>query len=307
MAISLTCVCGAILEIDDKFRGQRIPCPDCNRLLDTTPPPPPPQATSGWALASVIFSVAGMLTLIGPLVGIACGFVGLQQVRRDPKLAGVNFARAGIVLGAVFSLVSMWALFGSEFLGLDGFYRLYVGANKDLSFKKEIVVRAKVAGDYYITIKRPSPAWGIRQASNTDVAEDLTLVNLWEDAHIVVLGVRLEPEDGPDDCRREAINTFLKTSLVKTLTKTSEPLPFPPSDRIKVLKEDEKNPRQQEFIVEFSWPGVPRVFLFRVFTQPGQASRVNVAIGGARQTRFDRLEESIRQALESCQLEEDTK
>ena len=121
MAISLTCVCGAILEIDDTFRGQRIPCPDCNRLLDTTPPPPPSKATSAWALASVIFSVAGMLTLIGPLVGAACGVVGLREIRSDPKIAGANLARAGIVLGAIFTVVSLWAFLGAEFLGLDGF------------------------------------------------------------------------------------------------------------------------------------------------------------------------------------------
>src|SRR5579859_5391625 len=43
MAISLTCSCGARLEIDDKFAGQAIPCPDCQQPLNTaaaTPVPP---------------------------------------------------------------------------------------------------------------------------------------------------------------------------------------------------------------------------------------------------------------------------
>jgi hypothetical protein len=302
MAISLTCVCGAILEIDDKFRGQRIPCPDCNRLLDTTPPPPPPKATNGWALASVIFSLGGMLTLIGPLVGVACGLFGLRQIGRDPNVAGLKFARAGIGLGAFFTLVSLWALFGAEFLGLDGFFRLYVGATKDLKFETELVVRGQsLPGDYYVTIKRPSFAWGVRQAVHSDTTEDLTLVNLWDDAHLIVFGLRPEELDRPDDCRREAIDAFLKTNLVKSLAKSTEKLPFPAASQIRVLKEDEKNPRQQEFIVEFSWGKFSRVFLFRVFAQ---RTRVNVAVGGARQSRFDRLEESIRQALESCQLED---
>src|SRR5690349_5652619 len=144
MAISLTCVCGAILEIDDKFRGQRIPCPDCNRLLDTTPPALRPQSTSGWALASVIFSLGGMLTLIGPLVGVACGLVGLRQIGRNPNLvAGTKVARTGIGLGAFFTLVSLWALFGAEFMGLDGFFRLYVGATKELIFSTDLVVRGQ--------------------------------------------------------------------------------------------------------------------------------------------------------------------
>jgi len=302
MAISLTCVCGAILEIDDKFRGQRIPCPDCNRLLDTTPPPPPPKATSGWALASVIFSLGGMLTLIGPVAGMACGVVGLRHIRREPQVAGDKLARAGIGLGAFFTLVSLWALFGAEFMGLDGFFRLYVGAAKELAFSTELVVHGqKLPEDYYVSIKRPSLAWGLRQPANTEVSEDLTLINLWEDAQIIVFGLRLEEQERPDDCRREAISAFLKTNLVKSLAKPLEQLPYPGASQIKVLKEDEKNPKQQDFLVEFSWGRFPRVFLFHLF--PGR-SRVNVAVGGARQSRFERLEESIRQSLESCQLED---
>ena len=33
MAVSLKCGCGARLEIDDKFAGKVIPCPDCQRPL----------------------------------------------------------------------------------------------------------------------------------------------------------------------------------------------------------------------------------------------------------------------------------
>jgi hypothetical protein len=133
------------------------------------------------------------------------------------------------------------------------------------------------------------------------VSEDLTLVNLWEDAHIMIFGLRVDEQELPDDCRREAISTFLKTNLAKSLAKSLDPLPYPAASQIKVLKEDEKNPRQQDFLVEFTWGRFPRVFLFHVF--PGR-SRINVAVGGARQSRFDRLEESIRQSLESCQLED---
>ena len=83
MAISLKCVCGARLDIDDSFQGKKIPCPDCNRLLDTNAPVGPPRRTSGWALAALILPLAGMLTFILPVAGIVCGILGLRQIQRD--------------------------------------------------------------------------------------------------------------------------------------------------------------------------------------------------------------------------------
>jgi hypothetical protein len=297
MAISLTCVCGAILEIDDKFKGQSIPCPDCNRLIAAVPPRPAPKATSGWALASLIVSLAGMLTLIGPVVGIVCGVIGLRQIRNDPNVAGARYARAGIGCGAAFTLLSFWALFGGEFFGLDGFLRLFVGTQQ-LKFQNETTARGRrLPGGYSIAIKRPSPAWGILQDDKTEQPEDLTLVNLWDDAHIVVFGFRPDEQDKADECRREAINTFLKSGLVKSLSKLAEPA-FPMPDQIRVI--NERRPRDQDFIVTFPWPGGSRVFLFHLFEG---GSRVNVAVGGARESRFDRLEPSIRASLESCVLE----
>ena len=301
MAISLTCVCGAILEIDDKFRGQKIPCPDCNRLLDTTPPAPPPAETSGWALASLMLSLGGMLTLIGPIAGFVCGIVGIRQIARDPRLGGAKIARAGVICGGVFTLLSVWALFGTEFFNLDGFFRLYVSAG-DLKFPPELAVTGpKLPGDVWIKLVRPSHAWGIRQDPQTDNAEELVLVNLWEDAHMLIASIRPEEQDKAEDCRREAIMAFLKTNLAKSLSKSTEPLPYPRPEQVKILSEDDRNPKQQDFIVYFPWGAIPRVFLFHVFPD---RSRMNVAVGGARASRFDRLEEPLRKALEASRLED---
>lgn len=301
MAIPLTCVCGAILEIDEKFRGQKIPCPDCNRLLDTTPPPPPPSQTSGWALASLMLSLGGMLTLIGPIAGVVCGVLGLRQIQRDKTLGGVNFARAGIFLGAMFTLLSVWAIVGTEFFNLDGFLRLYVGA-ADLKFSPQLAINGpKLPGDICVNLTRPSHAWGVRQNPQTENADELVLVNLWEDAHLIFFSLRPEENDKAEDSRREAITAFLKTSLAKALAKTNEPIPYPRPDQITVIKDDDRNPKQQEFTVSVSWGPIPRVFLFRVFPD---RSRMNVAVGGARSSRFGRLEEPIRKSLESCRLED---
>ena len=304
MPISLTCVCGAILEIDDKFKGRKVPCPDCNRLLNTVAALPPPQATSGWALASLVASLAGMLTFVGPLIGIACGILGLRQIARDPKLGGTQFARAGIISGAIFAAVSVWALIGTEFLGLDGFVRL-VSQTHDLKFPADLVVRShKLAnGEIVIRLKRPSLAWGVKQVSNTDTPDDLTLVSAWDDAHILVFSLTEDKENKADDYRRDAINAFLKSGLVKMLTRNVEPA-FPLPAQIKIISEDEKDPVPQSFRVDFTWDTGPRAFLFHIGPlEVGNNRRLNVAVGGTRLNRFDRLEEPIRQALESCELE----
>jgi len=42
-------------------------------------------------------------------------------------------------------------------MGLDGFFRLYVGAAKELAFSTELVIHGqKLPEDYYVSIKRPS-------------------------------------------------------------------------------------------------------------------------------------------------------
>ena len=61
MTLSLTCACGALLEVDDKFAGHTIHCPDCNRPINTAPPVPNPPFTSGLALASMLLALVGNL------------------------------------------------------------------------------------------------------------------------------------------------------------------------------------------------------------------------------------------------------
>src|SRR5438477_8196278 len=84
MTLSLTCACGARLEIDAKFVGQTIHCPDCNRQLETGSPAAKPAHTSGYALASLVLALAGAFTLAGTVAAIVCGALGLKQIRQAP-------------------------------------------------------------------------------------------------------------------------------------------------------------------------------------------------------------------------------
>src|SRR5262245_38061771 len=130
MPISVTCQCGAKLEIDEKFLGKEIPCPDCNRPLPTKPPvaavAPPPldlpdyRRTSGLAVLSLTLALVGAFTIVGTIAAIVVGVLALKEIAgKSGKLDGVNFARAGIVVGAVFTFVTIAILISPTAFGID--------------------------------------------------------------------------------------------------------------------------------------------------------------------------------------------
>src|SRR5207302_8262451 len=103
MTLSLTCTCGARLEIDDKFAGQPINCPDCQRALQA---PAAKEATgrrtSGLALASILLALIGAFTVVGTLAAVVLGVLALLQIAGKPdRLAGKGYALAGILLGVL--------------------------------------------------------------------------------------------------------------------------------------------------------------------------------------------------------------
>lgn len=294
MAIPQKCVCGAVLEIDDRFRGQKIPCPDCNRLLDTSPPPPPPRTTSAWAVASLIFPLAGMLTLIGPVAGIFCGLAFMRRQRQDPSLGGLAFARAGIGLGAIFTALSFWAILAPEFLGLDGMLRVFL-SSRDLR-----VVAGKRArslplnNESRVVVNLPGGGWGQWTSKDTERGELLTLVHPWDDSQIVCFSLLPDKEE---DARSKAIQRFLETELVKNLSRTKDVVPaFPEPSQIRPLDGDEKDANSQLFRVDLTLAAIPRVFLFRMLPN-------YVVVAGTRKSRFSRLEESLKNILDSFQLD----
>src|SRR5580692_8101012 len=98
MPLSLTCICGARLDIDDKFAGQVIHCPDCNRSLNTVASAPEPAQTSGYALASLLLALTGAFTLVGTVAAVVCGTMGLAHIREAPeRIGGKRIAQAGII------------------------------------------------------------------------------------------------------------------------------------------------------------------------------------------------------------------
>src|SRR5581483_4910767 len=104
MPISVTCQCGVRLEIDEKFLGKEIPCPDCGRPLPTTAPPTPPPLEvpgyarkSGLAVLSLTLALVGGFLILPAIAAIVTGIFALKQIAKHPaRLEGASYARAGI-------------------------------------------------------------------------------------------------------------------------------------------------------------------------------------------------------------------
>jgi hypothetical protein len=296
MAISCTCVCGARLEIDDAFAGKPVPCPDCQRPLNTRVEKPRGAAgdlpVSGLALASLTLALVGGFIPPLPLVAIALGYLALRQIARAPdNVGGVNFARAGMILGGAFTLVSLGALLSGECLGIDSLLREFRSA-ADLDYNA-------TSGGFYtasagnnfdpIGIRRPSRAWGKLRPSAKTGTDLLTLVNLREDAHLLCLTVAGENEEGARD---KAAQRFRESDLFKHLTKPGDAKGQSPEADPKPFAEGDKD----DVTLELRLGGYDRIFLLRVVKVGAQ---VYLLAGGARKGRFARLSDEILQSFKS--------
>ena len=300
MAISLKCVCGAVLDIDDRFLGQKIPCPDCNRLLDTSPPLGPPRITSGWALAAFVLPLVGMLTLVGPVAGVLCGLLGLRQVSRDPTVGGRNFARAGIALGGTFAVLSVLALSMGEFFNLDGMLRVFL-TPRDLpvqSTEKYVFGTPPLTETVTFKLRLPTRGWIKLPPKNIEDGVDLTLTNPWFDMQTVCFALDIHDDE---DARIKTIQRFLDTKLAKDLNRDAEPPQFPSPDQIKSVGESPDAGQRQLFEVNLVLGRIPRVFLFRIWPEK---TRLNAVVVGCRKSRFAGEEETLHKLLDAAKLED---
>lgn len=298
MPIALNCACGVHLEIDDKFAGKTIPCPDCARPLLVVPPAPPKvRRVNGLAVASLTLSLTGFFTLIGSLAGAALGYLAQQQIARDPeRYGGQRLAAAGLFVGAAGLLLTLAGLFSNEIFGVDVLLR-EIRMASELDYNSEPDGRIKRDTQHNtVSLARPSPTWaelrrgGSRFPSQNDL---MTLVNLWDDAHLVVLSRTPEGELDADALRAKAVEWFRESDLAKNLSRleggkvpegTVTPVP--------------NNDKEATFDVRLG--GRDRTFLIRVVKHGPQ---LYVLAGGTRKNRFPAVVEPLRQAFDSFKVE----
>jgi hypothetical protein len=307
MTISLTCACGVHLEVDETFAGQTISCPDCQRSLTAPRPEQAGLQTSGFALASLTLALVGAFTVIGSLAAVVCGLLALQRIARTPeKVTGKGYAVTGILLGGVLTAFTVVALIVPELFGLSRMLSPWAG-KLDYSGPDEIVRLTE-----RFAIKKPSPRWGVyRPTANQALPGDppvwdyLLLVNLEEDAHLLVEAQRVPATWDLERCREQAYTDFRDHDKAKIFggKASSRRARTDPPVQIKRFE----GPGQSDGVeMQFdkSMAGQDRRFIMQVIKEREDPEGVAfVLVGGARKGHFARVEPEIRKALESFRIE----
>jgi hypothetical protein len=293
MTLAINCTCGAHLELDDRFAGQTIACPDCKKPLQAPSLTSPALRTSGLALASLILALVGAFTVVGTIVAVVLGFLALRQIRRQPELlTGKRFALAGMGAGAVLTVVSLFAYFKTELFGLDRLLRMPMWAGK-LDYSETEIASGG------IILKRPNDHWGHYRPKETrdDFGqtarpEFVILVNLKEDAHAI--GFSFPKGQLPDNFEEAVIAKFLRSELVRLLTPKRNSLPdHTESERKQIQME---NSRKEELILDVRLGRHERTFWVRYFPS---GDEIFVVAAGARRNRFSALKSQLEQIVES--------
>ena len=292
MTLSLTCTCGARLEIDEKFAGQTITCPDCQKPL-RAPGRDQNQPVSGLALASLVLALAGAFTIVGSFIAVVLGFIGLREINSNPEsVGGRSLAKAGIGLGIGLGFISLLGLLTPGFFGLAGLLREVEWAGK-----VDYAGALKVAGKGF-TLTRPSGTWGLLRknpAAGSTAQEDLVLVSVREDAYALASAIDLPRPEDMAKCQEDAV-ARLRSILTAVLGPEGSAAKVTASKVLPAPEGKEKS----EAIVEGMFAGRPRTFLVHVFKV--QPDKIFVIAAGARSNRFERLQPLLEKIVESFTL-----
>jgi hypothetical protein len=304
MTLSLTCACGARLEIDEKFAGQSISCPDCQQTLTAPTMGRSPVRTSGFAVASFVLALVGAFTVIGTVLAVVLGALALADIKRHrDRVAGRGYAIAGVVLGVVLTGLSLFAYTSVELFGLDSLMREPQWAGK-LEYRGTDPIRNTSAG-YAIT--PPSDKWGVYHDPNPgpfafQVNENLLLVNVTDDAYLVCWPEPVAEQLSLEQSRQQALRDFRDADLttgpglLKPNFRASQFEDHPPKV-LPVLNDLEA----LEMVVDKSVGNQRRTYLVRVVRKRGD-NQVYLVAGGTARHRFSRLETQLRKGLDSFRV-----
>jgi hypothetical protein len=306
MTISLTCACGARLEIDETFAGQTVNCPDCQRPIKTPRAERPGLQTSGFALVSLILALVGAFTILGTLLAVVFGALGLRDIARRPEaVTGKGFAVTGIALGLVLTAVTGFALTSAELFGTptNNLMTRFQWAGKlEYPGGEEVIRRAEG-----YAIKRPEPRdrWGVKRSERLEdkhVWEDLLMVNVDEDAYLLCYA-ETGGRDDLKDCLDKVLEDFRKRdragifSAGKPTTRSGTLTVIEPAVTLKPLG----NLESRQVVVDKSLAGQRRRFIVRV-VKSADDTVMYALIGGARVSHFDQLRDALTKSMNSLRI-----
>jgi hypothetical protein len=303
MPISLTCACGALLEIDEKFVGQTIPCPDCRRPVSTRPEAPAAKATCPLAVLSLLLSLGGAFTLLGSAAGVVCGAFSLKRQQAMPELGGRGLAIAGIVMGGCATLLTLALFVLPSVLGVDSMLRQYT-FGEDIVYSNDLVAVGKDEDrlNFKVSMKLPNRSWGLvkKAAAGSDETApwEMAVASLWDDAQVVCILVPPE-EVGRLPLPVDALHEFVKSRFIKWLNH-NQVKKYEIGD--KGLKLEDVREQKEEigdvsyFRTSLVAGGAERHFKFRVFAR---GNKVFITAGGTRTRRFSSMEGELDAILKS--------
>jgi hypothetical protein len=293
MTLAIDCTCGAHLEIDGKFAGQTIQCPDCQQPLQVPTAPAESPRTSGLALASLILALVGALTVIGTILAIVAGVLGLRAISKNPaRLRGNGYALAGIILGVLFTALGLFAYGRVEVFGLDRLLR-----EPQWAGKLEYGDASEVTTQTGLSLPRPSRKWGrfLEQSEGLFVQDgSVILVNVRDDAHAIALsfGKNVDIPDNLEAYREQGLRQFVRSKLVSLLTRgRNNPVVSAPQVVSTTRLAGDAGREPQEVVFDIHVGKHERTFVMRII--PG-ADGLNVVAAGARKNRFAGMETELK-------------
>lgn len=291
----LVCACGARLNVDDAPAGEAVVCPQCGRPVRRRGPRGTPLRTSGYALTSIVLAFMLAFTVVGTLAAIVLGLVGLADVRRHPdRVTGAGYAVGGIVLGTLFTGLTVFAIVRGEVF--DQVRDRLWGNHVDRSGPMEVVR----AGEGF-AITRPTARWGVAgrlMVEGLAAHCDLMLADPGKDAYIDVT---------VEDVGNQTIERCRERLLGAMRADTAEDVfgnPQPGhADQVQV-RGIRRLPAQgavaaEEVELDVRYVGQPVHFLIRLFKDGGRLFTIR---GWASARRFPQVGAEIRKGLESFRV-----
>jgi hypothetical protein len=308
-----------VLEVDERFAGQTVTCPDCRKPL-TVPVPAAaaPGRTSGLAIASLILALVGGFTVVGTILAMVCGALALWAIRHKPKqLAGQCIAWAGIVVGAVLTVTSLFAYFSMDLFGVDGLLREARWLGK-LDYPADLEVRRS-----HYKIKRPSARWGVLYTQPTGTAsypsssQDMLLVLPAKSACIICLAVDVNAGLGFEECQDEGIKALRQLEMTRFTLYRNPNLEVPLERHNKRLEDRFDRAGKATHIMKMkinkTLRGEKKTYFLRIFKQdedvPFGVNTIYVVAGVAPSSRLedgpykdDDLRKEVHEALDSFSI-----
>jgi hypothetical protein len=309
MAVSLTCGCGARLEIDDKFAGQTVHCPDCQRPLSApnTEQPAVVLRTSGLALTSLILALVGAFTILGTVAAVVVGIIALVQIgKQSGSLAGKRYAIAGIVVGVLMTGGTVFALSQIELFGLTGVINDAQWAGR-LDYGGPLEVVREKQG---FSIKRPSTNWGILKPPTGTPGDyqptmegDLVLVLPRDDIVVLCFMEPIPPGDSLETCRVSAFNKLDKNHYDGLFSRTNKNLKIPMGQPqwIKRPGAGANKVEMVEMLVDKKVGNEEKTLLVRVYKKVN-GGFMYIVVGATHKGNFPRVETQMREAMDTFKI-----